>query len=97
MYKNEDSVGKALKEKGLTRSDLYITTKYAGGDIRGTLETSLKEVRRQLYELNPRPEGSFSLLFLLAWTGLRGSLLDSLSQTYQGWKLCCRLGDNGKS
>jgi len=44
MYKNEDSVGKALKEKGLPRSDLYITTKYAGGDIRGTLETSLKEL-----------------------------------------------------
>ena len=60
MYKNEDSVGKALKEKGLPRSDLYITTKYAGGDIRGTLETSLKEVRiRRFYEPAPRPEDLF--------------------------------------
>ncbi|KAF8590190.1 Aldo/keto reductase [Ramaria rubella] len=33
MYKNEEGVGKALKESGLERSDVYITTKVGdGGD-----------------------------------------------------------------
>jgi len=51
MYKNEDSVGKDLKEKGIPRSDLYVTTKYAGGDVRGTLQTSLRELELDYVDL----------------------------------------------
>jgi len=32
-YRNEDSVGKGLGESGLDRDDVFVTTKYAGGDI----------------------------------------------------------------
>lgn len=44
MYKNEDSVGVAIRESGSNRNELYITTKYGGGPIRPAFETSLKKV-----------------------------------------------------
>lgn len=42
QYENEESVGKAIAESGVPRSELYITTKYATGHIRSTLEESLR-------------------------------------------------------
>ncbi|THH13681.1 hypothetical protein EW146_g6575 [Bondarzewia mesenterica] len=33
IYGNEESVGTAIRESGLERSDMFITTKYDGGDI----------------------------------------------------------------
>lgn len=44
-YKNEDSVGVALAESGVSREDVYVTTKYISGDIKAALEASLKNVR----------------------------------------------------
>jgi len=44
VYHNEESVGLALKESGISRSEVFITTKYAGGDIRGELEKSLSKL-----------------------------------------------------
>jgi len=45
LYLNEESIGKALKETGIDRSKVYVTTKYGGkGDYRETLETSLKKL-----------------------------------------------------
>lgn len=58
-YHNEESVGSAIKDSGLARKDIYVTTKYSGPlafetdekkrfdvrkDIRGAIETSLKKV-----------------------------------------------------
>jgi 2,5-diketo-D-gluconate reductase A len=44
-YKNEESVGAAVEASGLDQKDLYITTKYGGGDdIRTEFERSLKKV-----------------------------------------------------
>ena len=43
-YKNEDSVGDAIRESGLKRDDLYVTTKYWSGPIRKTIEGSLNKV-----------------------------------------------------
>lgn len=43
-YRNEDSVGKGLRESGLDRDDLFVTTKYAGGDIQAAIRTSLSKV-----------------------------------------------------
>lgn len=42
MYKNEESVGAAIK--GIPREKLYITTKVGGPDARVSLEASLKKV-----------------------------------------------------
>ena len=44
VYKNEESVGAAIRESGLHRKELYITTKYDGGVVREEIEKSLKKV-----------------------------------------------------
>ncbi|TIB93239.1 NADH/NADPH dependent indole-3-acetaldehyde reductase AKR3C2 [Wallemia mellicola] len=41
FYENEESVGKGIKASGVPREELYITTKYATGDIRETFRNSL--------------------------------------------------------
>jgi diketogulonate reductase-like aldo/keto reductase len=47
IYGNEESVGAALVESGLARTDFYLTTKYDGGDIQ-------KAVRDSLDKASPR-------------------------------------------
>ncbi|TIA90167.1 hypothetical protein E3P99_01677 [Wallemia hederae] len=44
FYENESSVGQAIKESGIPRSELFITTKWAKGDINQALQTSLREL-----------------------------------------------------
>lgn len=36
-YRNGDSVGKGLRESGLDRDDVFVTTNYACGDLRRPL------------------------------------------------------------
>ena len=46
-YRNEFDAGKAIKESGLARSDIFITTKYSGLgglDIETSIKDSLKNV-----------------------------------------------------
>ena len=45
VYLNEDSVGAAIRESGLKRNELYITTKFGGGDIEKNFKESLNKVR----------------------------------------------------
>ncbi|KAI0036349.1 Aldo/keto reductase [Vararia minispora EC-137] len=42
-YRNEQEAGQALRESGLAREDIYITTKFSvgGGDIEGSIQASL--------------------------------------------------------
>jgi diketogulonate reductase-like aldo/keto reductase len=47
VYGNEEEVGRALRESGLARKDVYITTKYSGVhglDIETSIHNSLKMV-----------------------------------------------------
>lgn len=44
IYRNEDSVGTAIRESGLSRSELYVTTKYATGSIYQTVRESLAKL-----------------------------------------------------
>ena len=45
MYGNEDEVGNAIRESGLSRSQIYVTTKFSGYDtLEGSVNTSLKKV-----------------------------------------------------
>lgn len=47
MYRNEAEAGQALRDSGLARSDVYITTKWSGMDgldIAGAIQQSLKNV-----------------------------------------------------
>ncbi|KAF8586934.1 Aldo/keto reductase [Ramaria rubella] len=50
-YGNEASVGVAIRESGLKREELYITTKYDGGDIREEIEKSLKKLGTSYVDL----------------------------------------------
>jgi diketogulonate reductase-like aldo/keto reductase len=47
-YGNEEEAGRAVRESGLARKDMYITTKYSGYDgldIETSIHNSLKNVR----------------------------------------------------
>lgn len=44
VYRNETSVGRAIRESGLPREDLYITTKWSFGEIKDAISTSLTQV-----------------------------------------------------
>ena len=51
MYRNEVEAGKALRESGLARSDVFITTKWSGLDgldISAAIQSSLKNVRHNV-------------------------------------------------
>jgi len=48
IYDNEASVGDALRIAEIPRDELYITTKYDGGDVRAEFELSLKKVRGEI-------------------------------------------------
>jgi diketogulonate reductase-like aldo/keto reductase len=39
-------VGTAIRESGLRRAELFVTTKFDGGDVRRELDGSLARVRR---------------------------------------------------
>ncbi|KAG6856967.1 hypothetical protein H0H87_011637 [Tephrocybe sp. NHM501043] len=43
-YQNEESVGEALRESGLAREELFVTTKYSSGLIRNSFDESLRKV-----------------------------------------------------
>lgn len=52
-YGNEEEAGKALKESGLSRADVYITTKFSGrADIPTSIQDSLNNVGGALKLLN---------------------------------------------
>jgi len=51
FYANEYSVGNAIRESGLKRQELYITTKYASGNIRKAAENSLKQIGTSYVDL----------------------------------------------
>ncbi len=47
VYANEQYVGAAIRECGLPRQDIWITTKYAGGDVLDAVHMSLRKVCRR--------------------------------------------------
>jgi hypothetical protein len=49
VYANEQYVGTAIRESGLARQDLWITTKYDSGDVLEAVHTSLRKVRRHIH------------------------------------------------
>jgi aryl-alcohol dehydrogenase-like predicted oxidoreductase len=45
VYANEEFVGTAIHESGLARQDLFVTTKYDGGEVLDAVHASLRKVR----------------------------------------------------
>ena len=53
VYENEKYVGNGIRESGLRREDIFVTTKYDGGDISSALSTSLRKVSsKYIYSLS---------------------------------------------
>lgn len=53
MYKNEEFVGAAIRQSGIPREQLFLTSKWAaigGDDVRAELSKTLEKVR------TPRPQ-----------------------------------------
>jgi hypothetical protein len=53
VYANEQYVGAAIRESGLARQDMWVTSKYNGGDALDSAHTSLREVCRGLHPSLP--------------------------------------------
>ncbi|KAJ6531023.1 Aldo/keto reductase [Mycena capillaripes] len=57
-YETEEYVGTVIRESGLSRSELYITTKYGFGDVQETVRSSLSNLGLEYVDLylihNPR-------------------------------------------
>jgi len=51
LYGNEDGVGEAIRESGLSRKELYVTTKYSSGQIQKTARESLVQLGLQYVDL----------------------------------------------
>jgi len=45
VYANEEFVGTAIRKSGVARRDLWITTKYDGGEVLDAVHASLHKVR----------------------------------------------------
>ncbi|KAJ6611434.1 Aldo/keto reductase [Mycena sp. CBHHK59/15] len=50
-YNTEETLGQAIRESGLARSDLYITSKYARGEIQLAVRASLYQLKMQYLDL----------------------------------------------
>ncbi|PFH49972.1 hypothetical protein AMATHDRAFT_62141 [Amanita thiersii Skay4041] len=51
VYGTEESTGKAIKESGLHRSDLFVTSKYLRGDIQQVIRDSLSKLGLEYLDL----------------------------------------------
>ncbi len=74
MYRNEEGVGEALRESGLSRDDVFVTTKLDNsrhGDPEAALDESLKKLGTDHIDLFlihwPRPQQN---RYVEAWKGL---------------------------
>jgi 2,5-diketo-D-gluconate reductase A len=83
MYKNEAEVGKAVRDSGLDRGDLFITTKLPPGNAgreRATIEDSLRALGTDYVDL-----------WLVHWPPRRGGALERV------WRAFIEIRDLGLS
>jgi diketogulonate reductase-like aldo/keto reductase len=90
MYDNEEMVGAAVKESGVPRGEVFITTKLAN-DVRGYSETvdALNESLRRL-------ETSWADLFLIHWPAPSRFQHDWRHMNAESWRAMEDLVEQGK-
>ncbi|KAG6841591.1 hypothetical protein C0991_009347 [Blastosporella zonata] len=82
-YRNEDGVGEAIRESGLARNEVFVTTKYSSGVIQDTFSESLDKLGLKYVDLYlihhpeyvaPDLEGSWKILEKFKDDGLTKSI-----------------------
>jgi len=83
MYGNEDEVGKAIRESGIARDDIFVTTKLWNSDH--GYENTLKAFENSLSNLDI----DYIDLFLIHWPveGLRADTWRAFEELYAGERL----------
>jgi len=71
VYRNEQSVATAIRESGLDRSELFITTKYDGGSVEDRIRESLNNLEMKHVDL-----------YLIHWP----SAMENFERTGQGFE-----------
>lgn len=66
-YANEASVGVAIKQSGLSRSEIYITTKYILGSVEGSIKSSLTKLGLEQVDMYLIHEPKFAVNLESTW------------------------------
>lgn len=90
MYDNEQMVGKAIRQSGIDRSKLFITSKLANS-VR-TYEETLKAAHESLEKLGT----DYLDLFLIHWPAPKGFRDDYVNRNLGIWKAFEELYNDGK-
>ncbi|KAJ7069517.1 Aldo/keto reductase [Mycena amicta] len=67
LYRTEATLGQAIRESGLARSELYITSKYGAGEIQLAVRASLYQLKLQYLDLYLIHSPSFVPNLEFAW------------------------------
>ena len=90
IYKNEKGVGKAIQESGITREELFITTKLWNSDQ--GYENALKAIDVSLQNLGL----SYIDLYLIHWPTASEDLNESMDKREETWKAMEEIYKSGK-
>ncbi|KAJ6584070.1 NADP-dependent oxidoreductase domain-containing protein [Mycena vulgaris] len=80
-YSTESTVGRAIRESGLPRSDLYITSKYQHGEIQMSVRHSLYQLQLQYLDLYLIHSPTFVPNIEAAWKQFERIKDDGLSKS----------------
>ncbi len=91
VYKNEESVGRAIKESGLKREEIFITTKLWNVDQ--GYESALKAIDESLAKLGL----SYIDLYLVHWPTADIKALESINKREETWRAMEEIYKAGKA
>ena len=91
VYRNEASVGQAIRESGLKREEIFVTTKL--WNIDQGYETTLKAIDESLMKLGM----SYVDLYLVHWPTADIQALTSINKREETWKAMEEIYKSGKA
>ncbi len=91
IYKNEEGVGRAIRESGISREDIFVTTKLWNLDQ--GYETALKAIDESLNKLGLE----YVDLYLVHWPTSDAEALESSNKREETWKAMEEIYKSGKA
>lgn len=92
IYKNETEVGQAIRESGIARKDLFVTTKLQGCDRAGGYDSALRAFDRSLESLGM----DYVDLYLIHWPASPFYHDDWKKQNAESWRAMEKLYRDGR-